>query len=240
MDYEYSENLPSKSDINQAENKIGIKFGKQLINYLLNYGYLAKDNIELYGINNKQKLNSDMVKETLYLHKQYPKLKSYVAIENQGDGDYYLIDSRDNIYEFIIDDENIKNININLKEYIKNRIGLDIENKLSDINENTILNEGKLRPHFHNVNKNDVPESFKNLALKLTKYLEKDSKKYFTDKGNTMVKLWGKVISIEQEDPLNHYGFMINIIADDHIDIYDGYVPNKYIEYGKKYANILV
>lgn len=75
--------------------------GSQLISYLSCFGYIGKDYIELYGVNEKQGVQSDLVRQTLFLNENYPITKGYIAIENQGDGDYILCDSNDMVYEFI-------------------------------------------------------------------------------------------------------------------------------------------
>ena len=79
---------------------MGVQIGKELADYILQYGYLAFEYSELYGINSRQFLESDMVKQTIYLHSYYPETREYIAIENHGEGDYYIVDKNDYIYEF--------------------------------------------------------------------------------------------------------------------------------------------
>ena len=107
--------------LKEAENLIGVPFGEQLKKYLLEYGYLCYKFSELYGMNSNEMLDSDMVKQTIYIHKYFPETKSLVAIENQGEGDYYLVDSKDCVYEYDSDLKELTETNMTLFEYILNR-----------------------------------------------------------------------------------------------------------------------
>ena len=72
-------------------------------------------------MNARQGLNSDMVKETLYLHEYYPETKEFVAIENQGEGDYYLVNGRDEVYEYYANLGKLVQMKYTLFEYIVHR-----------------------------------------------------------------------------------------------------------------------
>ena len=52
----------------------------QLREYLLSYGYLASGSVELYGINSRQKMDSDMIRQTRYLHEYSPLHKALHGI----------------------------------------------------------------------------------------------------------------------------------------------------------------
>lgn len=107
--------------LEEAEQSVGIKFGDELTEYLLRYGYLAFEHVELYGMNIRQGLESDMVKQTLYLHQYYPKTKSFVALENQGDGDYYLVGADDLVVNYNTETGNVVNTGYKLFDYIVDR-----------------------------------------------------------------------------------------------------------------------
>ena len=107
--------------LEQAEKEVGVRFGEELTEYLLKYGYLSFEYIELYGMNSRQGLESDMVKQTLYLHKYFPATQTYVALENQGDGDYYLVNSNDEVYEYDSEQNKLINTGTTLYEYILQR-----------------------------------------------------------------------------------------------------------------------
>ena len=120
-DIDQSKNLIDESLLKAAEQMTGISFGSELREYLLQYGYLGYGFAELYGMNARQGLNSDMVKETLYLHEYYPETKEFVAIENKGEGDYYLVNGRDEVYEYDANLGKLVQMKYTLFEYIVHR-----------------------------------------------------------------------------------------------------------------------
>lgn len=120
-DIDQSKNLIDESLLKAAEQMTGISFGSELREYLRQYGYLGYGFAELYGMNARQGLNSDMVKETLYLHEYYPETKEFVAIENQGEGDYYLVNGRDEVYEYDANLGKLVQMKYTLFEYIAHR-----------------------------------------------------------------------------------------------------------------------
>lgn len=120
-DIDQSKNLIDEALLKAAEQMTGISFGRELREYLLQYGYLGYGFAELYGMNARQGLNSDMVKETLYLHEYYPETKEFVAIENQGEGDYYLVNGRDEVYEYDANLGKLVQMKYTLFEYIVHR-----------------------------------------------------------------------------------------------------------------------
>ena len=63
-DVDFAAHLPNKELISDIEKVLEIKFGEQLKNYLLEYGYLGFESVEFYGVNSKQGLSSDLVKQT--------------------------------------------------------------------------------------------------------------------------------------------------------------------------------
>lgn len=120
-DVDYSFNRITLDMISEIENKVNVLFGEQLKNYIVEYGYLGYKYIELFGINNYQGINSDMVNKTLCLHKKFEKTRDLIAIEDQGDGDYYLIDSNDMVYRFVLANNELVPQKIDLFEYILQR-----------------------------------------------------------------------------------------------------------------------
>lgn len=104
------------------ESHFGMKFGEQLRYYLLNFGYLAYRNVELLGINKDQNLESDMVVVTDNVRKHCRDFKPFVVIENQGDGDYYLVDEDDKVWRFLLDHSEITFTGMDLNDYIISRM----------------------------------------------------------------------------------------------------------------------
>lgn len=108
--------------IPKYENMLSVKMGPQLKRYILNYGLLMYKYIRLFGINYIQDDSSDMVTETLFLHKEFGnKTRNLIAIEDQGDGDYYLVDEEDRVFRFICDCNELEETGLTLNQYILKR-----------------------------------------------------------------------------------------------------------------------
>lgn len=118
---DYSNNTINKDMIKQAEKMVSVHFGKELTEYLLKYGYLGYKHVEFFGINRTQGLESDLVKQTSYMHEQFPVTSDLVAIENQGEGDYYLVDSSDNVYEYDTNEKRLRKTGNKLFDHILQR-----------------------------------------------------------------------------------------------------------------------
>lgn len=118
---DYSYNRVSDSFLPEMESIIGVKIGEQLKGYILNYGYLGYEFIEFFGVNNAQKINSDMIRRTAYLHEQFDITRGLIALEDQGDGDYYLVNGEDMVYRFIADSKELFATDLKLNDYILKR-----------------------------------------------------------------------------------------------------------------------
>lgn len=113
-----------ESDIIAVEIYLDAKIGNQLKEYLTNYGYIGCGFVEMYGIDRRMLMRSDMVKNTMLMHEQHPNTKGLIIIENQGDGDYYLVNSSDNMYRYLEERDHLTNLHINLYEYISKRLSI--------------------------------------------------------------------------------------------------------------------
>lgn len=108
--------------LNIVETVINVEIGSQLKEYLLNYGFMIYKFVELYGINQRQGIESDMIKVTNNFHLTFPDLKKYIVLENKGDGDYIIVDSMDNVYEYEPSySKDIMALNQSLSDYILDR-----------------------------------------------------------------------------------------------------------------------
>lgn len=113
--------LVDVSVVEAASKELGVEFGGELVQYILKYGYLAFEYVELYGMNSRLGLDSNMIKQTKYLHQYYPATASYVAIENQGEGDYYIVNSDDRVFGYDTELDRLTDTGLSLFEYILKR-----------------------------------------------------------------------------------------------------------------------
>ena len=121
-DVDCTKNLINEQELDELEKNVGLKFGSQLKDYILSYGYLGFLAVEFYGINSKQKEKSDLITQTLYLHKYFDKTKQYIAFENIGEGRYILVDECDNMYSYSSEQDSIRSLGVDLGEYILGRL----------------------------------------------------------------------------------------------------------------------
>ena len=120
-DIDFTKNVIGAHQIAQVEELLGICLGDELEEYILKYGYLGYEDVELYGINSRQFEKSDMITQTEYLHKYFNKTMNYIGLENIGDGIYILIDAQDNIYNYDSETDDLISLNLKLFEYILKR-----------------------------------------------------------------------------------------------------------------------
>ena len=118
---EFSANCISETDLEWHENELDVRLGSQMREYVLHYGYLSFRFAELYGVNSIQREKSDMIKKTRFLHEQFPITKGLIALEDQGDGELYLVSNEDKVYRFFIGDDVVEDRNLKLFEYIVER-----------------------------------------------------------------------------------------------------------------------
>ena len=120
-DCDFSKFLPSEDLVNEAEKVLNIKFGEQLRKYLLTYGYLGYKYIMFAGLVANMGLKSDLVGETLANHKYFKETEGLIYIEDQGDADYYMIDSDDFVYRICPGAHIFEKLNIKLFDYMLER-----------------------------------------------------------------------------------------------------------------------
>ena len=115
--------LPSKATLAMSASAMGMTFGPLLREYLSSFGYLGRGDVELYGINERQGLNSDMVRTTLNLLEFAPGCRGYAVIDNRGDGEYILCDSSDQIFAMPNSPtENPRPLGVSLDVYVISRL----------------------------------------------------------------------------------------------------------------------
>lgn len=107
---------------------IGLTFGKQLKQYILNYGFLSFGSLEFYGINAVQKEKSDLIVQTNYLHHYFEKTKRLITLESLGDGFYALVDEKDNVFEYDTETDKLITLKIMLNNYLLKRFEEEKQN----------------------------------------------------------------------------------------------------------------
>ena len=113
---------PTKYQVEMAETALCTEFGPQLKRYLTEYGYIACESVEFYGMTGQMGIHSDMVVQTSRLRKDDPALPhGLITLENLGDGAYTLVDGQDAVYRYLIGTRP-NNTGKDLEQYVKARI----------------------------------------------------------------------------------------------------------------------
>lgn len=120
-DVDFTKNLITQEKLNKILTENKLVCGTQLQEYILSYGYLGFEACEFYGINSVQLEKSDMITQTEYLNKYFPKSHGFIALENRGEGDYAIIDSGDTVFILSTEQEGLKNTEKKLEQYILER-----------------------------------------------------------------------------------------------------------------------
>lgn len=118
---DYSNNRVTERELEEILDKTKLEFGPQLKEYILKYGYLGYEYMEFDGLVCNLGEKSPMFLDSLKLHQRFDKTNGLIVLENQGDGDYYLVDSGDNVFRFILDTNELINLNMKLNDYILKR-----------------------------------------------------------------------------------------------------------------------
>ena len=97
-------NRLTESEIKELLSRISFVPGIQLLDFMKKYSYLAREEVEFFGLSKILMEKSNLYEVTKLLHKNYPSTKGYYVIFK--DGPYYvLVDSEDRIYDFFTDFE---------------------------------------------------------------------------------------------------------------------------------------
>jgi len=118
---DFTKNIVTNEVLKMVENGIGVKFGTQLTEYIMKYGYLGYGEKEFYGLNSLQSMNSDLFEQTMTLHNYFTITKPYICVEKVSEHIYSLIDSNDNIYLYNTMVNELKELNIKFYDYILKR-----------------------------------------------------------------------------------------------------------------------
>lgn len=117
-DVDFSLHMPDAETVTQMAAMLSVSVGPELLAYLTGYGYLGFKSVEFYGLNASQGMDSDMVRQTRYLHHCFPLTKDYIAVRNMGDGVYVLINSDDFVFRFFTDENRMEHLGEKLFDYV--------------------------------------------------------------------------------------------------------------------------
>ena len=135
---DYTPHAPvSEELIEQAQAALKVRFGEQLREYLKKYGYLGFGSIEYNGLNSKQEMGSDLIKETEALHTYFPKSRDTVELGLYGEDGCILVDSDDQVYIHYLDEDEVVPCHMNLEEFILDQFNEEKENIEEEERENT-------------------------------------------------------------------------------------------------------
>ena len=113
---------PSAEQVQELGNEMGVKFGREMMEYLTGYGFLLYADVEFYGLTANLLERSDLAKQTAYLHKYFPKTGGYIALENRGDGLYVVVDSDDQVWLYNTESNTLKDSGKSLFQYLIERM----------------------------------------------------------------------------------------------------------------------
>ena len=118
--------IPGQALVEQAESRLKTKFGPQLREYLLTYGWLSYEGVSLHGLTMATGLGSDLISGTESARKDTRYLNDYVVIYYEEGWSYIAVDSDDNVYEWLLSclwyDEPPRSLGKKLNEYIIDRL----------------------------------------------------------------------------------------------------------------------
>lgn len=124
---DYSNAPMNPDDLAHVQLALDLRFGPELKAYLLKYGYLGCMSVELYGMNTRQGMRSDMIRQTQYLHQHFPLTRGYIALGDWGEGDYILLDSYDNVFRYRSEENKLENLREKMADYILRIFGAEVK-----------------------------------------------------------------------------------------------------------------
>lgn len=104
--------------LEKFEQYIGYPFKEEMQFYLMKLGGLSYKNTQLYNANLDKGMSSEIVQETMKLHKRFPETKKYVVLSCSKKDRYILIDKNDMVYTFTTQNKENTPLNQSISEYI--------------------------------------------------------------------------------------------------------------------------
>jgi hypothetical protein len=151
---------PKETDIPTIEKLLGVKIGPLLKKFLITYGYYSYGDEEVHGLivktfNGKDipigTGKMDIISESKLYHDVANRSKNdaqlimkLIAVANNGFGDSYCVNSKDEMFWLNHDSMSVKNLNQTFDIFCKNKLNLDLSVERNSF-ENAILTDIKNR-----------------------------------------------------------------------------------------------
>lgn len=86
--------------VKAAESAMGVELGPQLRKYVMRYGLILYDGYEVYSMNSRAGISSNMIVETIKMHKTDQNTRDLIVIDYDEEVGGIFVDSNDNVYNF--------------------------------------------------------------------------------------------------------------------------------------------
>ena len=103
--------------VKAAESAMGVELGPQLRKYVMRYGLILYDGYEVYSMNSRAGISSNMIVETIKMHKTDQNTRDLIVIDYDEEVGGIFVDSNDNVYNFF-PGEKRRRCNIKFSDYV--------------------------------------------------------------------------------------------------------------------------
>lgn len=111
----------TEEQINAMQRELDIGLGEEYKQFLKNFGFLSAEYLEFYGICGENNAIPSAIFATLSMREKIPNFaKDLVVIGDVGNGSFYCVDCRDNVYFCQYDEA--KRLNQTLNEFLAKEI----------------------------------------------------------------------------------------------------------------------
>lgn len=111
----------SDEQISAMQKQLGLTLGEEYKQFLKNFGFLNAEYLEFYGICGENNAIPSAIFATLSMREKIPNFaKDLIVIGDVGDGNFYCIDCKDNVYYCQYD--KVNRLNQTLGEFLAKEI----------------------------------------------------------------------------------------------------------------------
>lgn len=116
------DNLVSEDFVPKFETRLGMRLGPQLKDYMLRYGYIGYKYWELEGACQTLGLNSSLIHSTDRARRIFDFVADMVVIVDIDGEEFYLVDSKDEVYHLLRCNRELVPLNIDFYDFIVHEI----------------------------------------------------------------------------------------------------------------------